>query len=228
MQNIKTTAVKALLEIEDKISEIWKDDDWATAEALQEVISEHLEKSKLLIRCHPFGSEYMHSTQGFHFELLGEKNILSFASSNSEPKSRLQFEQFLSKCLEEVQNINNSDIPINDVIIRAFERRSLPNTDIELLLGIRNELQSKGQKKGSLESYALEEPKAPGKDVIYYNSEHWTRTDTNSDECFRFEATKKGLELLENDEQLSPIEFYCIGPDYVQQILNLTPEKIER
>ena len=133
MKHIKTTTIKALLDIEDQVSKIWKDDDWATAEAIQDVISEHLEDSKLLIRCSPFGSEYMHSTQGFHFELLGEKKILSFASSNSEPKSRLQFEQFLSKCLEEVQNVNNADIPINDVIIRAFERRSLPNADIKLL-----------------------------------------------------------------------------------------------
>ena len=95
MQNIKIATVKALLEIEDKISEVWKDDDWATAEAVQEVISEYHEDSKLLIRCSPFGSEYMHSTQSFHFDLLGENNILSFTSSNSDPKSRLQFKQFL-------------------------------------------------------------------------------------------------------------------------------------
>ena len=207
MKNIKTTTVKALLEIKDQISKIWKDHNWETANAIQKVISEYHDESKLLVRCTSFGSEYMHSTQGFHFELLGEKKVLSFTSSNSEPKSRLQFEQFLSKCFEEVQNINDSDVPINDVIIRAFERRSLPNADVELLIDIRNELRSKRQKKGSLESYILEESKTLGKDVMYYNSEHWTRIDTNTDECFRFKATEKGLNLLENGEKLSPIEF---------------------
>ena len=152
MKNIKTTTVKALLEIEDQISKIWKDDDWTTAEAIQEIISEYRENSKLLVRCTLFGSEYMHSTQGFHFDLLGKKTILSFTSSNSEPKSRLHFEQFLSKCFEEVQNINDSDVPINDVIVRAFELRSLPNADIELLIDVRNELQSKRQIKEKFRS----------------------------------------------------------------------------
>lgn len=228
MQNIKIATVKALLEIEDKISEVWKDDDWATAEAVQEVISEYHEDSKLLIRWSPFGSEYMHSTQSFHFDLLGENNILSFTSSNSDPKSRLQFKQFLLKCLEEIQNISSSNLLINSMIVRAFERRSLSNADIELLLSVRNELQNKEQERESLESYVLEEPKVPGKDVIYYNSEHWTRTDTNDDDCFRFKATEKGLELLESGEKLSVIEFSCTGQDHIQQICTLTPKRIRK
>ena len=111
MKQIKFNTVKFLSELIDNINAVWlnetikndkivPDRAWDTAQSIENSMDDFDERP-LLVSIRYLGSEFYPSTQGFCFELLGSKKILTFETFVTKPKTMQEFEQFLSQCLEE-------------------------------------------------------------------------------------------------------------------------------
>ena len=150
MKQIKLNTVKFILELMDNVNNIWQDEiikndkivpaeTWDTAKSIENRMDD-FDETPLLVRIRYLGSEFYPSTQGFSFELLGSKKILTFETFVTKPKTMQEFKQFLSQCLEEIRMIPNTESPLNTVIINAFHKQHMPVEDLETVLNIKNQL----------------------------------------------------------------------------------------
>ena len=97
MKQIKLNTVKFILELMDNVNNIWQDEiikndkivpaeTWDTAKSIENRMDD-FDETPLLVRIRYLGSEFYPSTQGFSFELLGSKKILTFETFVTKPKT---------------------------------------------------------------------------------------------------------------------------------------------
>ena len=152
MKQIKLNTQEFLFSLMDNLNDIWQDEivkdgtivtvgAWNTAGFIESRMND-FDETPLLVRISYIGSEFEPSTQGFIFELLGSTKVLTFGTFAAKSKSIHEFEQFLSKCIDEIVLIPNTESPLNTVIINAFHGRHMPVEDLEAVLNVKNQLVS--------------------------------------------------------------------------------------
>ena len=150
MKQIKFNTVKFLSELIDNINTVWLDETikngkivpdraWDTAQSIENRMDD-FDETPLLVSIRYLGSEFYPSTQGFQFELLGSTKISTFKTFVAKPQSLQDFKQFLSQCLDEIVMISNKKTQLDTIIINAFHQKSMPVSDLEILLNIKQQL----------------------------------------------------------------------------------------